>query len=211
MVGLQRCHRSSCTNSNTSRSIIGRWVFEKIFHSSCGLLNFVFFLKDFVVLWKLTVSSQDYCFEKISSTVSKHQLYGTAGGLLQFLPTLIQYSVGVSTFAVLDLFAICVGLSPSTHRVKIHLTVFAASSSIIHSFVLSGFFIYLKGRFVVNSTPNIPLFLKTLRTFWLVFLACHPLNRSCIGTSPMNPLAVSILSIMAIYQTPKLSKPSSNN
>ena len=39
---------------------------------------------------------------------------------------------------------------------------------------------------------------STLRTFWLVFLACHSLNKSCIGTRSLMPLAVSMLSIMAI-------------
>ena len=70
------------------------------------------------MLRKLTVSPQYSCFERISATVAEHQLYGTAGGLLQFLPMLIQYSVGVSIFAALSRFAICVGPSPSTHRVK---------------------------------------------------------------------------------------------
>ena len=191
--------------------MIAGWVFGKIFHSSCGLSILVLFLNDFVVLRKLTVSPQYSCLARMSATVAEHQLYGTVGGLLQFLPILFQYSVGVSTFVAFSRFAICVGPSPSTHRAKICLTVFAASSSIIHSFLTSGFFIYPKGGFVVSGTPDIPLFLKTLRTFWLVFLACHSLNRSCIGTRSLIPFAVSMLSIIAIYRTPKLSKSSSNN
>ena len=163
------------------------------------------------MLRKLTVSPQYSCFERILATVSAHQPYLAAGGLLQFLPMLSQYSVGVRTLSIFNLLAICVGPNPSTYREKILLTTLMASSSISHSFLLSGFFIYPKGGLVVNRFPDMPLFLNTLRTFRLVFFACHSLNQSYIGTTSLIPFMVSILSVIVIYRTLKLSKPSSNN
>lgn len=186
-------------------------VFGKICHSSCGLSIFFLFLKDFVVLRKFTVSPQYSCLERIFATVSEHQLNCLAGGLPQFLPILFQYSVGVITLSVFSFLAICVGPKPETHSSKICLTIFAAGSSISHSFGFSGFFIYPKGGLVVSGMPAIPLFLKTLRTFWLVFFACHSLNKSCIGTMSLSPFAVSILSIMAIYRIPNRSNSSSKS
>ena len=94
------------------------WVFGKIFHSSCGLSIFVLFLKDFVVLRKLTVSPQYSCFDRIFATVSEHQLNGLSGGLLQFLPILFQYSVGVITLSAFSFLAICVGPKPVNAQVK---------------------------------------------------------------------------------------------
>lgn len=78
-------------------------MFGKIFYSSCGFSIFVLFLKDFVVLRKLTVSPQYSCFDRIFATVSEHQLNGLSGGLLQFLPILHQYSVGVIIFVSFQL------------------------------------------------------------------------------------------------------------
>ena len=116
-------------------------VFGKICHSSCGLSIFFLFLKDFVVLRKFTVSPQYSCLERILATVSEHQLNCLAGGLPQFLPILFQYCVGVITLSVFSFLAICVGPKPETHISKICLTIFAAGSSISHSFGVSGFFI----------------------------------------------------------------------
>ena len=170
----------------------------KIFHSSGGRSIFFLFLKDFLVLRKFTVSPQYSCLPRISATVAEHQLYGTAGGLLQFLPMLSQCSVGVNTLAAFKRFAICVGPNPSTHQAKICRTIFAASSSTIQLFLSSGSLRYPKGGLVVSGAPDIPLLLNTFRTFWLVFCACHSVNRSCIGTIWLIPLAVSILSMIAI-------------
>ena len=142
LVGLRRCLRSSCTKANTSRAMMAGWVFLKICHSSGGRSIFFLFLKDLVVLRKFTVSPQYSCLDKMFATVSEHQLYGTAGRLLQFLPILLQCSVGVGTFAAFRCFAICVGPRPSTHQAKICRTIFAASSSTIQPFLLSGSFRY---------------------------------------------------------------------
>ena len=131
-----------------------------------------------------------------------------AGGLLHFLPILFQYSVGVKTFSAFRRLAICVGPSPETHKSKIFLTIFAAGSSTIHSSLSSELFIYPKGGFVVSGLPDIPLLCMTLRTLSLVFFACHSLNKSCIGTRSLIPLAVSMLSIMAIYRISKRTKSS---
>lgn len=197
-VGLRRCLRRSCTKAKVSRSMMAGCVSLKICHPSGGRSIFFLFLKDLVVLRKFTVSSQYSCLPRISATVAEHQLYGTVGSLLQFLPILHQCSVGVDTFAAFRRLAICVGPRPSTHQEKICRTVFAAASSMIQPFLLSGSFRYPKGGLVVSGAPDIPLLLNTLRTFWLVFLACHSLNKSCIGTRSLMPFAVSMLSIMAM-------------
>ena len=163
------------------------------------------FLKDFLVVLKLTVSPTYSCFESMLETVSPHQLKGFVGGVLQFLPILVQYSQGVIIFASLNRLAICVGPYPLIQRLNIFFTISAAGSSICQSLV------YPNGGFVVSGTPELPLFLKTFLTFWLVFFACHSLNKSCIGTRSLIPFALSMLSIMAIYLTPSLSKSSSSS
>ena len=160
---------------------------------------------------KLTVSPIYSCRERMFPTLSADQWYGMAGGLRYAFPMLFQYSVGVITLSALSFFAICAGPSPATHISKIRRTISAAGSSISHSVGLSGFFLYPKGRLNVKGLPDIPLFLNTFRTFWLVFLACHSLNKSCIGTRSLMPFSVSILSMMAIYRTSRRSKSSSNN
>jgi hypothetical protein len=70
---------------------------------------------------------------------------------------LIQYSVGVITSSALSRFAICDGPSPDTHILNIRLTISAAGSSMSHSSLLSGFFIYPNGGLVVNGFPDLPL------------------------------------------------------
>ena len=139
-------------------------------------------------------------------------MYGVAGRCAALRSMLAQYSEGVITFSAFRRFAICVGPRPSIHILKMRRTTSAAGSSISHlisGFFASGSFIYPKGGTVVSGKPDIPLLRNTLRTFWLVFLACHSLNQSCIGTISLTPLAVSILSIMAIYRTPRRSNSSS--
>lgn len=80
--------------------------------------DFFLFLKNLVVLRKFTVSPQYSCLPRMSATAAEHQLYGTAGGLLQFLPILPQCSVGVGTLAAFSRLAICVGPSSSTPQAK---------------------------------------------------------------------------------------------
>ena len=173
-------------------------MFLNTCHSSFGLSNRFFNLKDLLVVRKFTVSPQYSCLSRILDTVSATHPNGTAGGLLHFLSMLFQYSVGVITFSALSSFAICVGPSPEIQRSNILRTTFVAGSSTIHCSLSSEDFIYPKGGFVVKCFPDIPLLCITLRTLSLVFFACHSLNKSCIGTISLMPFAVSILSIMAI-------------
>lgn len=69
-----------------------------------------------------------------------------------------------------------------------------------------GIFIYPKGGFVVKGLHDIPLLCITLRTLSLVFFACHSLNKSRIGARSLIPLAVSMLSMTAIYLTSNRTK-----
>ena len=59
--------------------------------------------------------------------------------------------------------------------------------------------------------PALPRLCMTRRTLSLVFFACHSLKRSCIGTISLTPLAVSILSMIAMYRTFSRAKSSSRS
>ena len=140
LAGLRRCSRSSCTSRKVSSSMMAGWVSLNICHSPCGRSSRFLFLKDLLVVWKLTVSPIYSCRERIFPTVPADQRYGTVDSRRYGFPMLCQYSVGVITLSAFSFLAICVGPNPATLISKIHFTTSAAGSSTSHSFGLSGFF-----------------------------------------------------------------------
>ena len=137
---------------------------------------------------------------------------GNAGGLTgHFTPMLCWYSLGVITPSERSFLAIWVGPRPDTLMRKIRRTTSAAGSSTSHLFLSSGSFLYPKGGLVVRGIPALPRLCMTRRTLSLVFLACHSLNKSCMGTMSLTPLAMSMLSMMAMYRTFSRTKSSSSS
>ena len=183
-----------------------------IFHSSWGRFNRFFCLKDRLNERKFTVSPVYSCLSRIAATVEEHQLCGNAGGFVgHFTPVLCKYSLGVITPSERSFLAIWVGPRPDTLMRKIRRTTSAAGSSTSHLFLSSGAFLYPKGGLVVRGIPALPRLCMTRRTLSLVFFACHSLNKSCMGTMSLTPLAVSMLSMMAIYRTFSRTKSSSKS
>ena len=136
-------------------AMMAGWMLGKTFHLSFGLSSFFFTLKDLRQVRKFIVSSQYSCLSRMFETLPDTRLQGMSGRFLHFLPLLFLYSVGVSTCSVFSCLAIYIDLSSETHSPKIFLTISAAGSSISHSSLLFGFFIYPKGGSVVSGTPDI--------------------------------------------------------
>ena len=165
--------------------MIAGWVFSNICQSSCGLSKRFLSMKGLLVVRKLTVSPQYSCLSRISATVAAHQLYGTAGSLLHFLPILFHYSVGVSTFSERSCLAICDGLNPEHTSQRFVLPPLRQALQQSIRLCFRDFSYTRKADLVVSGLSDISLLCITLRTLSLPIADLLPKRRNAQNLTPL--------------------------